>query len=125
MKPCLLNFTQDEEMEDDAELLLERVEEEMAEDYSEEEDGYDDHSFQETVPDVFLTRDVLHIDELGAFPSNERTGSGTRVQHERPEPYLQSRWVEAQTNKRATDNQQTNKQTNRRLIINNRHINQD
>ena len=27
-------------MEDDAELLLERVEEEMAEDYSEEEDGY-------------------------------------------------------------------------------------
>ena len=125
MKPCLLNFTQDEEMEDDAELLLERVEEEMAEDYSEEEDGYDDHSFQETVPDVFLTRDVLHIDELGAFPSNERTGSGTRVQHERPEPYLQSRWVEAQTNKRATDNQQTNKQTNGRLIINNRHINQD
>ena len=113
MKPCLLNFTQDEEMEDDAELLLERVEEEMAEDYSEEEDGYDDHSFQETVSDVFLTRDVLHIDELGAFPSNERTGSGTRVQHERPEPYLQSRSVEAQTNKRATDNQQTNKQTNR------------
>ena len=92
MKPCLLNFTQDEEMEDDAELLLERVEEEMAEDYSEEEDGYDDHSFQETVPDVFLTRDVLHIDELGAFPSNERTGSGSRVQHERPEPYLQSRF---------------------------------
>ena len=41
MKPCLLNYTQDEEMEDDAELLLERVEEEMAEDYSEEEDGYD------------------------------------------------------------------------------------
>ena len=39
MKPCLLNFTQDEEMEDDGELLLERVEEEMAEDYSEEEDG--------------------------------------------------------------------------------------
>ena len=115
MKPCLLNFTQDEEMEDDAELLLERVEEEMAEDYSEEEDGYDDHSFQETVPDVFLTRDVLHIDELGAFPSNERTGSGTRVQHERPEPYLQSRWVEAQTNKRATDNQQTNKQTNKQM----------
>ena len=37
------------------------------------------------------TRDVLHIDELGAFPGNERTGSGTRVQHERPEPYLQSR----------------------------------
>ena len=32
-------------MEDDAELLLERVEEEMAEDYSEEEDGYDDDSF--------------------------------------------------------------------------------
>ena len=31
---------QDEEMEDDAELLLERVEEEMAEEYSEEEDGY-------------------------------------------------------------------------------------
>ena len=30
---------QDEEMEDDAELLLERVEEEMAEEYSEEEDG--------------------------------------------------------------------------------------
>ena len=27
-------------MEDDAELLLERVEEEMAEEYSEEEDGY-------------------------------------------------------------------------------------
>ena len=27
-------------MEDDAELLLERVEEEMAQDYSEEEDGY-------------------------------------------------------------------------------------
>ena len=27
-------------MEDDAELLLERVEEEMAEEYSEEEDGW-------------------------------------------------------------------------------------
>ena len=27
-------------MEDDAELLLERVEEEMAEEYSEEEDGF-------------------------------------------------------------------------------------
>ena len=35
-----LLLIQDEEMEDDAELLLERVEEEMAEDYSEEEDGY-------------------------------------------------------------------------------------
>jgi len=68
------DLPQDEEMEDDAELLLERVEEEMAEEYSEEEDG-----------------DVLHIDELGAFPGNERTGSGSRVQHERPEPYLQSR----------------------------------
>ena len=26
------------------------------------------------------------------FPGNERTGSGTRIQHERPEPYLQSRF---------------------------------
>ena len=36
---CALRKIQDEEMEDDAELLLERVEEEMAEEYSEEEDG--------------------------------------------------------------------------------------
>ena len=50
MKPCLLNFTQDEEMEDDAELLLERVEEEMAEEYSEEEDGY----FTIKAPEKFL-----------------------------------------------------------------------
>ena len=86
-------------MEDDAELLLERVEEEMAEEYSEEEDGYVTikvpEKFLKTMSDQNLmhlkTRDVLHIDELGAFPGNERTGSGTRVQHERPEPYLQSR----------------------------------
>ena len=98
-------------MEDDAELLLERVEEEMAEEYSEEEDGYVDIKgpekclivFNTNRPEKrpkilsdlnlvhFKTRDVLHIDELGAFPGNERTGSGTRVQHERPEPYLQSR----------------------------------
>ena len=49
---------QDEEMEDDAELLLERVEEEMAEEYSDEEDG-----------------DVLHIDEIGSYLMPEtRTG---------------------------------------------------
>ena len=76
-------------MEDDAELLLERVEEEMAEEYSEEEDGYETLKVWDRLH--FETRDVLHIDELGAFPGNERTGSGTRVQHERPEPYLQSR----------------------------------
>ena len=164
-------------MEDDAELLLERVEEEMAEDYSEEEDGYNQLMIimmmiimmmmivkmmvgrkwsrttqrrmtstitpplckaQQPRSDLFLpTRDVLHIDELGAFPGstllcnisllnisllggqltipqtllcnisllnnsssltsnyfpgNERTGSGTKIQHERPEPYLQSRF---------------------------------
>ena len=37
-------------MEDDAELLLERVEEEMAEEYSEEEDGY----FTIKAPEKFL-----------------------------------------------------------------------
>ena len=48
----------DEEIEDDAELLLEKVEEEMAEDYSDEEDG-----------------DALHIDDLSGYPMPEgRTG---------------------------------------------------
>ena len=40
MHKSVMRKVQDEEMEDDAELLLERVEEEMAEEYSEEEDGY-------------------------------------------------------------------------------------
>eukprot|EP00092_Neocalanus_flemingeri_P056720 GFUD01067275.1.p1 GENE.GFUD01067275.1~~GFUD01067275.1.p1 ORF type:complete len:422 (+),score=168.02 GFUD01067275.1:104-1369(+) len=64
---------EDEEIEDDAEVNLDRVEEDMAAEYSEEEEG-----------------DILHIDDLSNYPEKERGGSGTTTERERPDHIMES-----------------------------------
>ena len=64
---------EDEEIEDDAEVNLDKVEEDMAAEYSEEEEG-----------------DILHIDDLANYPVKERGGSGTTTDRERPDHIMES-----------------------------------
>ena len=63
----------DEEVEDDGEINLEKVEEEMAEDYSEEDEA-----------------DILHIDDLSRFQMYERSENDVGQEWERPERILES-----------------------------------
>ena len=65
---------EDEEIDDDDEINLEKVEEEMAEEYSEEDEG-----------------DILHIDDLTRYPEHERGGSGTKIDRERLDQIMESR----------------------------------
>ena len=64
---------EDEEIEEDAEVNLDKVEEDMAADYSEEEE-----------------EDILHIDDLSNYPLKERGGSGIAVERERPDDIMES-----------------------------------
>ncbi|XP_023321011.1 intraflagellar transport protein 57 homolog [Eurytemora carolleeae] len=61
---------EEEEIDDDMEVNLDRVEEDMAGDYSEEEEG-----------------DILHIDDLSAYPLDKLVGEQG---HERPEQIMES-----------------------------------
>ena len=65
---------EDEEMEEDAEVNLDKVEEEMAAEYSDEEEG-----------------DILHIDDFTNYAVKERVGSG-REEREvvRPDNIMES-----------------------------------
>ena len=64
---------EDEEIDDDGEINLEKVEEEMADDYSEEDEA-----------------DILHIDDLSRFPMLERGENDTRKELDRPEKIMES-----------------------------------
>ena len=54
-------------------MNLDKVEEDMAADYSEEEED-----------------DILHIDDLANYPLKERGGSGVAIERERPEEIMES-----------------------------------
>ena len=65
---------EDEEMEEDAEVNLDKVEEEMAAEYSDEEEG-----------------DILHIDDFTNYAVKERGGSGKEERElARPEDIMES-----------------------------------
>ena len=65
---------EDEEMEEDAEVNLDKVEEEMAAEYSDEEEG-----------------DILHIDDFTNYAVKERGGSGGEERElARPEDIMES-----------------------------------
>ena len=63
----------DEEIDDDDEINLEKVEEEMADEYSEEDEA-----------------DILHIDDLSRFSLHDGGDNERRQERERPEQILES-----------------------------------
>ena len=71
---CPTNQGMDEDdAEDDGEINLEKVEEEMADEYSEEDEA-----------------DILHIDDLSRFQMNDRRETAGRQEWDRPERILES-----------------------------------